>query len=247
MDTSYNHRTRFARIRALGFYSLLLASTAFAQGLAFKKRSLFESIDVPLNPELFGISRWKVGESSKYKVTLFHPDYLDVFHLTLSVVGEELRDSHSLFWLETDVDPVNSPQERVINKILRPFGNLTRFTEGAVGEILSQVGDNPPLAVPCSMLRIQASTQSKRARDWAQIDLGQEEIRVAAGRFKTRKLRFLDSEENSADVWSLNTVGPLGIVKASRNRWTIELMTYESRGSVSAIYGSPRLVSPPGR
>jgi hypothetical protein len=242
-----SHRASPMVVGTLVFCAVLFASAAFGQGVAFKKRNLFESIDVPLNPGLFGIRVWKVGESSKYKVILFHPDYLEVFHLTLSVVGEELRESQSLFWLETDVQPVNSPQERVINKILRPFGNLTRFTEGAVGEILSQVGDNPPLAVPSSMLNVQTSAQLKPSRYWAQIDLGREEIKVAAGRFKTRKLRFLDSERNSADVWSANNVGPLGIVKASRNRWTLELMVYEARGSVSAIYGSPRLVSPAGQ
>ena len=229
----------------MGFCLILFASTAFSQGVSFKKRSLFENIDVPLNPGLFGITQWKVGESSKYKVTLFHPAYLEVFHLTLSVVGEEVRDSQSVFWFETDVQPVNSPQERIINKILRPFGDLTRFTEGAVGEILSQVGHNPPLAVPSSMLNVQTSPHLKQVREWTSIDLGQEEIKVAAGDFKTRKQRFVDAEENSADVWSTSRVGPLGIVKASRNRWTLELMAYQSRGSVSAIYGSPRFVGPP--
>jgi hypothetical protein len=76
---------------------------------------------VPLNPSLFGISRWKVGESSKYKVTLFHPDYLEVFHLTFSVVGEETRDSQPLFWLETDVQPVNSPQRESSTKSFDPL------------------------------------------------------------------------------------------------------------------------------
>jgi hypothetical protein len=220
--------------------TLLLASVALTQSLTHKKKNLFENIDLPLNPNLFGIRAWKVGESSKYKVTLFHPNYLEVFHVTFSVVGEEVRDSKSLFWFETDVQPLNSLQDRVINKILRPFGNLTRFTEGAVGEILSQVGDNPPLAVPSSML--QTSPGSRPARDWAQLDLGQEEVQVTAGRFKTHKLRFLDSEENSADVWSTASVGPLGIVKAARNRWTLELMDHQSKGSVSAILGFPRLV-----
>jgi hypothetical protein len=245
MAIRHNPRALLMVPRTLGFCVVLFASTAFSQGVTFKKRSLFESIDVPLNPSLFGIIRWKVGESSKYKVTLFHPDYLEVFHLTLSVVGEEVRDSQSLFWIETDVQPLNSPQDRIINKILRPFGNLTRFTEGAVGEILSQVGDNPPLAVPSSMLNVQTSTRPKQLREWTQIDLGQEEIKVAAGGFKAHKQRFVDAEENSADVWSTSKVGPLGIVKASRNRWTLELMAYESRGNVSAIYGFPRVVSPP--
>jgi|GEM_PF-2089781 hypothetical protein len=236
-----------AVVMTLGLCVVLLASTASGQGVTFKKRSLLESVDVPLNPGLFGINVWKVGESSKYKVTLFHPDYLEVFHLTLSVVGEELRESQSLFWLETDVQPVNSQQERTINKILRPFGNLTRFTEGAVGEILTQVGENPPVAVPVSMLNVQTSLPSRPARDWAQIDLGQEEVRVVAGHFKTHKIRFVDTEENSADVWWANVVGPLGIVKASRNRWALELIAHESRGSVSAIYGTPRLVISPQR
>jgi hypothetical protein len=245
MRIQHDHRALLMLIRALVLCAGLFASEALSQGLTFKRRSLLDSIDVPLNPSLFGITRWKVGESSKYKVTLFHPDYLEVFHLTFSVVGEEIRDSQSLFWLETDVQPVNSPQERIINKILRPFGNLTRFTEGAVGEILSQVGDNPPLAVPSSILNVETSSPKPRGGDWTQVDLGHEEIKVAAGDFKARKQKFVDSEKNSADVWFTGKVGPLGIVKVSRNQWNLELVAYESKGSVSAIYGSPIRISPP--
>jgi hypothetical protein len=226
------------------FFQFWLLAESLPQGLMLKKRNVLESIDVPLDPPLYGISRWKVGESSKYKVTVVHPDYLEVFHLTFSVLGEETRQSASLFWLETDIQPLNSAQERIINKILRPFGNLTRFTEGAVGELLSQVGENRPLAVPVSMLNV-GSPLAARGRDWRQIDAGQAEVSVSGGDFKVRKQRFVDSEENSTDVWSTSKVGPVGIVKASSARWNLELVSHESRGSVSAIYGSPVSIGHP--
>jgi len=233
------YRKLFTRILALHFGLLLVA---LPQGLKLKRRNLLENINIPLNPPLFGVTQWKVGESSKYKVTLFHPDYLEVFQLTFSVVGTETRGPNAqLFWLETDVQPLNSSLERVVNKILRPFGDLTRFTEGAVGDVLSQVGENLPVAVPASML----SLPDQKARNWSHVDLGPGEIRVLAGNFKIHQHRFIDPQENSADVFSDSRVGPVGIVKVSSKRWNLELLGHEAKGGVSAIFGTPvQLVHP---
>jgi len=234
-----HYKKLLAGVLALQFGLLFVA---LPQGLRLKRRNLLENINIPLNPLLFGITQWQVGESSKYKVTLFHPDYLEVFQLTFSVVGAETRGSNAqLFWLETDVQPLNSSLERVVNKILRPFGDLTRFTEGAVGDVLSQVGENPPVAVPVSMLNLP----DQKGRKWTHVDLGLGEIRVVAGNFKIHKQRFIDPEENSADVFSDSRVGPVGIIKVSSKRWNLELLGHEAKGGVSAIFGTPvQLVHP---
>ncbi len=237
--------SRFRRLILLIWvvhFGALLA--ALPQSLMLKRRNVLESIDVPLDPPLFGISHWKTGESAKYKVTLAHPGYLEVFHLSFSVLGEETRQSMSLFWLETDIQPLNSIQERIVNKVLRPFGNLTRFTEGAVGELFSQVGENRPLAVPVSMLNVELMSK-RRERNWTKSDLGQVEIKVDGGDFRAHQQRFVDSEENSTDVWSTSKVGPVGIIKASSRWWNLELLSHQSKGSVSAIYGSPILIAHP--
>ncbi len=218
-----------------------------SQSLALKRKTLTDDIRIPLNPELFGIKKWNPGEASSYKVTVFRPGYSEVFHLSFSILGKEDSTEKPLYWLETQTRPINSSKQSVVNKALRPFGSLRLFARGAVGNIVTQVGEGKPLAIPVSLLNpyLYSIVANDNEKSWRQTDSRMEEIQVAAGNFKTRKARFRDGDGNAVDIWFTDKVGPAGVVRASTKNFDIELLTYAAEGSVSAIIGTPVLVSSP--
>ncbi|MEW5975878.1 MAG: hypothetical protein AB1898_08750 [Acidobacteriota bacterium] len=218
------------------FFIFVLAESAARGG-----STLFESIDVPLDPALYGLREWRAGESAKYKITLSRPGYLEVSYLRITTLEDTShRGDENLLWLETQIEPQNSEREMVVNRVLRPFGDLRVFLAGATGELVSQTGLNPPVSIPMSRLHPLLQAQLERpAAGWTQEKVTADRLQVPAGRFEVSCGRFQNRMKQVADVCFTPKVGPLGIVRAAARGVRIELVEHQPRGAQSAIVYAP--------
>lgn len=196
----------------------------------------------PLDPRLYGITAWRVGESSEYLLVSFQEGQKEVKRLRYAVLSEERISGTSYFVVENQVTGMDESRHMSVNSVTRPFGDLTNLLEGAQGNIVVKQDDAPARSIPLSFLKDQMITYESRLRASTPVSIesyGEEVVEMNAGKFKTTHQRIKYSDGHSADVWWSGSVGPLGLVKVVSKNFSLDLLQHQTKHSTSAITELP--------
>ncbi|MBZ5536187.1 MAG: hypothetical protein LAO31_09550 [Acidobacteriia bacterium] len=203
---------------------------------------------LPLDPQLYGVAAWRAGESSEY-VIVTHQDLMkEVKKLRFAVLSEEARGQVKFYTVESQVTELNVDRHTTINSVVRPFGDLTFLLEGATGEFVTKQDDDRALAVPIPLLRERFMLSRATAPPSKIISVetfGEESIKTRAGKLKTMHQRLSFADGRAAEVWWSAGIGPLGLVKVVSKGFSLDLLSHQSRKSVSAITEVPRSIVAP--
>jgi hypothetical protein len=198
---------------------------------------------LPLNPQLYGVEAWRVGESSEYVLVTHQNLVKEVKKLRFAVLSEELRAGVRFYTVESQVTEFSMDRHTTINSVIRPFGNLTYLLEGATGDFITKQNNEPALAIPIRLLqeRFMLSGAAVQSSKIVSIEsFGKESVETRAGKFKTTHQKLFFDDGRAAEVWWSAGVGPLGLVKALSKGISLDLLTHQSKRSVSAITEIPR-------
>jgi hypothetical protein len=176
-----------------------------------------------LAPSGYGVRGWGVGEWARYAVSenVGGPMPLSRFR-TISVVGR----SGERYWVEAVTE---------FSGMTSGTGPTTRYLLG-FGPIREPVGEDYYVLMPDSGLmrqRVLRRGGGDRGRPafpegWSRI--GEEEISVAAGSFRTVHWR-----KGSEDLWTSADAGPVGIVKYTSGDVQMELADRGASGARTRV------------
>jgi hypothetical protein len=203
---------------------------------------------LPLDPHLYGVAAWRIGESSEY-VLVTHQDLMkEVKKLRFAVLSGEVRDQAKFYTVESQVTELSVDRHTTINSVVRPFGDLTYLLEGATGEFITKQDDDRALAIPIRLLRERFTLSGVTVLPSKIISVetfGQESIDTRAGKLKTTHQRLSFADGRAAEVWWSAGIGPLGLVKVVSKGFSLDLISHQDRKSVSAITEVPRSIDAP--
>jgi hypothetical protein len=157
-----------------------------------------------------------------------------------AVIGREERGGHDLIRFETRVRGRSGGS--VATQVVVPG---YPYANSALQEVVVQRGQEPPVRWgPALLARARASTQSALHRLVAGACagatlVGEEEITVPAGAFRTRHFR---NAEAGSDIW-ISEALPFGIVKLTGPEGASMELLGHGAGARSSITGEPRVVN----
>ncbi|MDD5544678.1 MAG: hypothetical protein PHX83_16045 [Acidobacteriia bacterium] len=215
----------------------VIAQTGSARAPATNPTSL-----LPLNPQLYGIKQWRVGESAEYQLILYRGSHKEVKRMRYAVLGEPMHLPIPYFTIESQVTGLDEDRHTTINSVTRPFGDLTNFFEGATGDFITKQDQTPAIKIPVHLLRerLMPSELQSTALKIQSVETLEEDVLVTpAGKFKTTHQKLL-YPRGSVEVWWSGGVGPLGIVQAISRDFRLLLESRQEKHSVSAITEIPK-------
>lgn len=200
---------------------------------------------LPLNPQLYGISQWRVGESSEYLLVTTQDLKKEVKKLRFAILGEEAIAGSRYYVVESQVTDLSELRHTSINSVVRPFGDLTNLVEGAIGNFVTKQDTDPARAIPVRFLqdRFMSLKNLVQPPEINSVEtFGEEGVATNAGKFKSSHQKFSFKDGKAAEVWWNGRVGPLGLVKVVSKQYSLDLLSHQQRRSVSAITEVPKPV-----
>lgn len=202
---------------------------------------------LPLNPELYGIKQWRVGESSEYTLISYRENKKEVKRLRYAILGKQQLGRSPYFVVENQVTELDDARHTTINSVLRPFGDLTNLMDGATGDFITKQDTEPARAIPIYLIReklLPFQTQTLVPQISSIESLDHEAINTPAGKFKTTHQKFFFDNGRAAEVWWTESLGPLGLVKVVSKDFLLTLLFHQAKKSASAISEIPKPVAP---
>jgi hypothetical protein len=201
------------------------------------------SSHLPLNPALYGVRHWRVGESAEYTLVTHRGERHEVKKLRYAILGEQHFAGSSYYVVETQVTELDDARRTTINSAVRPFGDLANLLEGATGEFVTKQDTAPARSIPIQVLKERIfpfQTQAQLPKISSSEILDVEVIETPAGKFKTTHQKFHFEDGRAAEVWSAGGVGPIGLVKVVSKDFLLTLISHQGKRSVSAITEIPK-------
>lgn len=227
----------------LALAGVLVPSPCWSQRSAVGPPRSNPGMRLPLNPQLYGVVAWRAGESSEYVLVTHQNLIKEVKKLRFAVLSEELRGPVKFYAVESQVTELNLDRHTTINSVVRPFGDLTYLPEGATGDFVTKQNDEPARAIPIQLLREQFMLSGTDVQPPGIVSvetLGEESVETRAGKFKTTHQRLSFADGKAAEVWWSAGIGPLGLVKVVSKGFSLDLLSHQSKRSVSAITEVPK-------
>ncbi|MGB7621314.1 MAG: hypothetical protein WBN92_03095 [Terriglobia bacterium] len=222
--------------------SLMTLTVSWGQGSTGAPPNPNPGTLLPLNPELYGVARWRVGESSEYVLVTHQNLRKEVKRLRYAILSEETRGIAKYYTVESQVTELNVARHSTVNSVVRPFGDLTYLLEGATGNFVMKQDNNPARAIPIPILkeRFLLSEAVVRSPKITSVEtLGEETLETMTGKLKTTHQKLYFDDGRAAEVWWAGSVGPLGLVRVIAKTFSLDLVSHQSKRSVSAITESP--------